>query len=552
MRDHRPVLRSLTRRPAAAGTLPWLGLFVVAAVWLAGLIRPIATGPIAFDAASSVLYFNRILAGVRLEAFVNTTPKPLLTVLYGLAYGLSGDWRAVSLVAIAAGALAVVLGARLAWRVAGISGLVVAVIALAGHPGLIVEVSWGHGLPWAVTCWLAAGLALTANRPRYALGGVALLLGGLARPETFLLLGVATAGLGILAARGRLPAGGGWLLLGWLAIPVLCGHDALLTGDPLYWLRVASIYATGITVRGPGTVASQIAQSVTQHPVIALAAIVGVLSLARTVAGRIVAIGLLTVGGGTAALLIVLAARGYATLGYYRDPIMVALVLAAAFGVAAASRAAIDALARRLAGSRAGAAGTLPAGPGTDGWGAAPGGRQAAASPDTGDGGWRGAVLLGGATLGLALLVLAPLLLSRTTLDALRVQRQVALDADQARATIARLVRERGVVPGPAGDPHLAPPAAGYRVLVSRPVQTRLAVMLGLPITVVGPLTPDHPTPGMIHPDLIVFRERFAERSGAIQKQFTGTDPITVEGIRFVPVEADPRHGRWIWASDDP
>jgi hypothetical protein len=546
------VLTSLTRRPRAAATLPWLGLFVVAAVWLAGLIRPIATGPVAFDAASSVLYFNRILAGVRLEAFVNTAPKPLLTAVYGLAYGLSGDWRAVSLAAIAAGALAVVLGARLAWRIAGIGGLVAAVIALAGHAGLIIEVSWGHGLPWAISCWLAAGLALTADRPRYALGGVALLLGALARPETFLLLGVASAALGVLAARGRLPSGAGWLLLGWLAVAVLCAHDALLTGDPLYWLRVASIYATGTTVRDPGTVASQIALSVTNQPIVALAAIVGVVSLARTFAGRIVAAGLLTVAGGTAALLIFLAARGNATLTYYRDPILVAVALAAAFGIAAASRAAVEALAARLAGGRPSALGPRPTGPGAGGWPAAQGAGQAAASPATGEGGRRGAVRLGGVALVLALLVLAPVLASGMTLDTLRIQRQVALDADQAGPTIARLVRERGVLPGPAGDPHLAPPATGYRVLVSRPVQSRLAVTLGLPMTTVGPLTPDRPTPGLIHPDLIVFRERLAEGTGAIQKQFTGTEPITVEGIRFVPVEADPRRGRWIWASEGP
>jgi hypothetical protein len=177
---------------------------------------------------------------------------------------------------------------------------------------------------------------------------------------------------------------------------------------------------------------------------------------------------------------------------------------------------------------------------------------RVAAGPPTGAGRRRGPLLQGAAALGLALLVLAPLLVSRATLEVLRVQRQVALDADRAAVTIARLVRERGVVPGPSGDPLVAPPAAGYRVLVSRPVQSRTAVTLGLPITVVGPLTPDHRTPGLIHSDLIVFREGLAERSGAVQMQFSGTAPITIDGVRFVPVEVDPANGPSIWASDDP
>ena len=40
--------------------------------------------------------------------------------------------------------------------------------------------------------------------------------------------------------------------------------------------------------------------------------------------------------------------------------------------------------------------------------------------------------------------------------------------------------------------------------------------------------------------------------AGVVQTQFPGIVPITVEGIRFRPIEADPRNGRWIWVSDDP
>src|SRR4029077_15638140 len=72
-----------------------LGLLVGA--WV---IRPFSAGPVGFDSAASVIHFDRIISGQGLEAFVTATPKPLLTVMYGLVHSIVPDWRAISWLAI--------------------------------------------------------------------------------------------------------------------------------------------------------------------------------------------------------------------------------------------------------------------------------------------------------------------------------------------------------------------------------------------------------------------------------------------------------------------
>lgn len=534
--------------PSARGIAPWLALFAGAFAFIAILVRPTQAGPVAFDAASSVLYFDRIVAGQRLEAFVNTTPKPLLTVVYGLAYGLTHDWRAVSIASISVTALGVVLGSALAHRVGGLAAGVAAAVFLVADSNLLIEASWAYGLPWAVACWFAAGLALTTRRPRYTLAGVALMLGALARPETFLLVGAATVIVILLAFRRRLPAGAQWILTAWLALPIMSAHDLLLTGDPLFWLRAASIYSQGLRFPGPGVIARRVAQTLIGNPLIALAALAAIVPLWQRASGRIVAAGLVVVGLGTGILLIAVAARGQLTLSYYHHPIALALGLAAAIGIASVSeflsRIAEALLARRKRPAGPAADPTVE-GSGRDDTGADRGRTTGRSIELSGR-----AVIQGGILLALGAIVFAPVLVSGATLSVLRVQRQLALDSDRAAISLARLVRERGIIAGPSGDPERPPDPAGYRILVPRQVQTRLAVTLGLPVTVVGPLVPDRPTVGLIHRNLVVFRDRLAETSGGVQQEFAGSLPIAVEGTRFRPLEADPAHGLWIWASD--
>ncbi|HKG19118.1 MAG TPA: hypothetical protein VKB00_05215, partial [Candidatus Limnocylindrales bacterium] len=72
-------------------------LAVIAVVAVGLVVQPFGPSLHDPDAAASVLFFDRIAAGNRLEAFVPTTPKPLLTLLYGAAWNATGDWRLLGL-----------------------------------------------------------------------------------------------------------------------------------------------------------------------------------------------------------------------------------------------------------------------------------------------------------------------------------------------------------------------------------------------------------------------------------------------------------------------
>ncbi|HJU03256.1 MAG TPA: hypothetical protein VJ966_18830, partial [Actinomycetes bacterium] len=60
------------------------------------------------DEHAAVLYFDRLVAGDRLEDPLLSSPKPLLTLVHGLAWHAASDWRLLEVVAVAAFALAVV------------------------------------------------------------------------------------------------------------------------------------------------------------------------------------------------------------------------------------------------------------------------------------------------------------------------------------------------------------------------------------------------------------------------------------------------------------
>src|SRR5690349_1074618 len=214
-------------------------LFLAAFAFILAIVRPFPAGTIAYDGAASVLFFDRIASGTRLETFVNTTPKPLQTVVYGALHAVTGGWLAISLASAAVAALAAVLGGALAWRMTGPVGGAAALVVIAAGAQVLVEVSWSHALPWALTTWLIAGLALTSVRPRYVVAGVALGIGALARGETYLLIAAGSVLSVVLVTIRRAPASALWLLVGWVAIPLTAVHDAALTGDPLFSYRVA-------------------------------------------------------------------------------------------------------------------------------------------------------------------------------------------------------------------------------------------------------------------------------------------------------------------------
>ncbi|MGZ6272396.1 MAG: hypothetical protein ACXWPJ_10060, partial [Candidatus Limnocylindrales bacterium] len=247
----------------AAGFLAVAG---VAAALALLILRPFEAGPVSYDAGSSVLHFQRIAAGRHLEAFISTTPKPLLTLIFGALFQLFGDWRALSWATVGAYAVAIGLSSWLAARLAGVVAGAFVAVALIASPALLAEVGIASAVPWAMVGWATAGLAVTATRPRWALAGIALLLASLARLETLVIVGTVVlvlVGLWIVGRRsGRtlVPRGSWWLLLGLLALPVMMVHDWLLTGDPFFWISVSARYseAAGAAVLTPIRLARQL------------------------------------------------------------------------------------------------------------------------------------------------------------------------------------------------------------------------------------------------------------------------------------------------------
>ncbi len=328
------------------GWVPAVGLGLIAAAvafvamraWLPGTNDP--------DSMSSVLYFQRIAAGKHLEVTVLTAPKPLLTLVFGVTWNLVHDWRAVVWETIAIHGIGVALAARLASRVGGLSaGIFVAAALIASAPEL-AEVAQANSLPWAFAGWAAAGLAVSSRPRRFGIAGAALLLAGMARLETWLIVGAAMGVLVMLAVpavRSRAP---GWppvrsvlpLTAALLAIPAVLLHDYLLTGNPFYWLTVADAY-TVLARPGlqPTSALTYMHGLVTRYgamlPLILLA-VVGVAYLLTTRRWAVL-VGIAGLIGGVLVLLGGFALRGtFISARYYEEPGL-GLILLAGVGIGA-------------------------------------------------------------------------------------------------------------------------------------------------------------------------------------------------------------------------
>ena len=160
-------------------------------------------------------------------------------------------------------------------------------------------------------------------------------MAGLARAESWLLLPLAAA-YGVLAwRRGERRA---LLLVLPLAAPLLwLAHDWLLTGDPLYAVRVPGRYTdlvSGRQVVPPADWLALVARRYLADPLLLALAAVGAIWLARRRAWLwLVALG--ATGVGVLALLGLQAWQGTYISWRYFDPADLAVRLAAAFGAAA-------------------------------------------------------------------------------------------------------------------------------------------------------------------------------------------------------------------------
>jgi len=497
-----------------------LTLAVVAvAAWL---VRPFDGGPADTDAAASVLYFDHIVAGHRLEAFVNTTPKPVLTLVYGLLHALSGGWVVGAWATIVVLAIGIVLAAEAARRTAGIEAGAFALVALTGSAVMIHGASAAGGLPWAFAGWMAAALALMRPAPRYGLAGGFLFLAALARQETFLFLGFATMALALAWIRfrwfrGARPDPSAWLLLvGWLAIGVYAIHDLLLTGDPLWWTKVAGISAEGRKVRSIGGVARFNATH-----------LVGLWRLlAFGVVGALVLVwrrqwlqfwSLAVMGPGVALFTLVLAWRHLTVLGHYLDPVTLAVTLSAAIGVGAILAAVRGWLTVRLAVS---VRGIVP---------------------------FVTVVVAGVAAV---LLSSSWVPLSAATRSSAGSQ---AFAASRVEAILPTLRAAMPPIPAASSSdpgPEARPAPADIRVILPRYQANRIAVDLDIPpsrfrwIGTAGvDLASDPPRPG----SLLYFDGRLHPASVTDgTAPYRVSSPTVVGNVRVVPVYVDPSRQIWV------
>jgi hypothetical protein len=521
------VLRIAAPRPARPSASPtgarrllpgWAWALVWAALTVAVGLAVRLPGPATLDPDehAAVLYFDRLVAGEGLEDPLLSSPKPLLTVVHGLAWHTARDWRLLEAVTVAAFALAVVCLARAAARLGGLAAAAATVVAVAGSGPLVLQAARGNSLVFALAGWSVALDALTGSVPggpragrgrdrggseaAWGVAAAALTAAGLARAETWLLLPVA-AGYGVVAwRRGQRRAL--WLLLP-LAAPLLwLAHDWLLTGDPLYGIRVPGRYTdlvSGRQVVPPGEWAAQVARRYGADPLLLGLGVVGGIWLVRRRAWVWVA-GVGVMGAGVLALLGVQAWQGTYISWRYFDPADVALRLTAAIGAAALAGVVGNRLEGRL-------------------------GRPSR-------GRWAGPAAVVGAVLlvGVACWPLAPAdPLVDSTLDR---DRRLSANAATAIDALRPLATQPGTV-----------------ITASGPQRVRVALELGLPLDRVRDLfldTRTAPLDQALAGSAAIFHDADGDRPTERFAPLSTTTDTWVGSLRLAPLRTDRRVGLYV------
>jgi hypothetical protein len=491
----------------------YLLLFLSACAAAFYLIVPLRAGQVGFDAAASVLYFDRLVQGRHLEGFITATPKPLLTLVYGLIYNVAGDWRPISWLAIAMFGLSAVLAAILAGRFGGLQAAVFAGVAVIGSQSLVEDVALSYAVVWAFVACLLAALAISSSRPRYGWAGIALGVGALARIEVLLILGACAVVLvGAQAWRYLRHLHGvdrrAWLVLvGLVAIPIQFAHDWLLTGNALYAEHVASRGSIGVALMSPfATVVFIGAHLLRMGPLVVLAAVGAIVLFRRRQWG--VLIGLTAMGPGVAAFLVFLAFRQIYISGRYVDPIDLAILVAAAIGFGAIAIPDLVAAGRRMTGRAT-----------------------------------RLVALALGASL-VASLFSAPFApTSRAVLLTIRGNLDLELDV---RAALPALRTALGAIPGVTDWPG---PGDGRlpALFVPTILRPQLAIDLGLPSTQIAGTSGAGLRTDGTYPIVgqIIFHDQHPEADPAFDF-LEVSSPTTVGKITITPLLADPAMGLWV------
>jgi hypothetical protein len=486
------------------------------AVATAALVRLPGPAVLDPDEHAAALYFDRLAAGQRLEEPLLSAPKPLLTVVHGLAWVVGHDWRLLEALTLTAFALAVVCLARAAGRLAGWPAAAATTVAVAGSGSLVLQAARGNSLVFALAGWSVALDALTRGAPgagegvpgRAAAGGrvgwglaaAALAVAALARVEGWLLLPLAAAYGALAWRRGERRAA---LLLLPLAAPLLwLAHDWLLTGDPLYALGVPERYTdlvAGRDVVPPAGWLALVGRRYAADPLLLALAVGGAVWLVRRRAWVWLA-GLAVAGVGVLTLLGFEAWRGTYISWRYFDPADIAVRLSAA--VAAARLATVAAA--RLAAT---ATGRVPSGSA-----------------------WTGA------TAGAALLVavacwpLAPW--DPGVASTLDRDTRLSANAATAVAVLRPVAEEPGTI-----------------VAVSGPQRVRVALELGLPLDRVRDLflaTRTAPPDRALAGTAAVFHDADGDRPAERFAPLSVTTPTRVGTILLEPLRTDPGRGLYV------
>jgi len=513
--------------------LAWLGAAAATAV-LVRLPGPAVVDP---DEHAAALYLDRLSHGQRLEDPLLSTPKPLLTLVHGLAWAAVHDWRLLTALTVAVFALAVVGLARAAGRLGGPPAAWATAVALLGWGAIVLQVARGNSVVWAIAGWAVAADALTRRERRWGVAAAALLLAALARSETWLLLPPAAAWGALAWRRGER---GAWLLLVPLAAPLLwLGHDLLLTGDPFYSLGVPERYTDLVAGRHPIHPAdwlTLVGRRYARSPLLCALALAGVWWLARHRAWLWLA-GLAVLVPGVLILLGFEAARGTYVSWRYYDPADLGVRLAAALGAAWLATT-LTRPARRP--GRAGGIAVLrraddarPPGAGGAAVRLRPDGRGAAVLRGAGGGAGVAAAVAAVAAVALVGAACWPLApadpVVASTLD-----RDTRLGANTAAAV--RLLRPVAARPGTV-------------VAVSGPQRVRVALELGVPLgrvrdlylaTLAGPL--DQALAGTA----AVFHDADGDRPAERFAPLSVTRPAQVGTVTVVPLRADPGRGLYV------
>jgi len=507
-----PMSRARTSR---IRLLCYGALFVIAFGVAFAMVRPISTASIGPDAAAPVVEFQRLIAGQRLEGPLTQTSKPLLTVVYGLLHS-TGDWRPVAWAALTAFALSVVAGAALALRLAGPAAAAFVATGLLLSPVLLRDVSLAYALSWAALGWLAAGLAVTTDRPRWALAGLALLLAALARPEGLAVVvfsGVVLLAIDVLTRltrRPHPPPAAYLILIGLLSVPILMAHDGFLTGDPLLWTKTAEINSAHYAdVRGLLATLVWIAHHVLSlAPLLPLAALGGVALVMRR--QWAIAIGLVAVVVGISLLFALSGARGARLSTRYLAPIDLGLLFAAGLGLSTID---VPAIRRRFRS-------------------VVPRGLPRAV-----------ALLLVG---GVASLMLAPIWLLDPVVRQ-DVREQIALHAHEAQA-IAAIRAALGPAPTWRGASRSTGFAKQPLVIVPPRLRVQAVVDLGLPLSQVAPSLSAYFAPTKARPGggTILYHDRIDDHDASAFAALEVDQPVVLDGVRYVPILARPADGLWI------